>query len=380
MALIKLDSAELRNQASEMTALGSEYEQLFSNVSSILNDVNNNWSPNLANNFSGKISSAQKGFSNVVEMLKFGAEAANTSAESFSNIDVEISKVMGVNEHSSSLGNAHDVSSGTAHTKGSSKKKKSVYEQIKDKLSEGVDYIKTGAAKVVDGIKDTVAVWKEEYDRKGGLYKVVQTGVAILGGAADFLGVALALGVIGVSGGVAAPIAALMILYAANDMSNRFSDLYNIWFGDIDKVGQVNALETIISGGLWLIGEQFGCAEIGEFVGKVVYQVGEIIPTIYMIPKLYQEVISAPSDVWTLVKDAYSEGKAGIKGLLDIAFNSHLSDLGYDFALWSYEFKNILTVKEIGELLKDVGSTTKDILETGVSIIGNFFNCRSVLA
>lgn len=107
MALIKLDSVELKNQASEMTALSSEYEHLFSGVNSILNDVNNNWSPNLANNFSGKIANAQKGFSNVVEMLKFGADAANSSAESFSNIDMEISRLMGGNLHSGSSGTVH---------------------------------------------------------------------------------------------------------------------------------------------------------------------------------------------------------------------------------------------------------------------------------
>ena len=165
MALIKLDAAELKYQASEMTALGTEYEHLFSSVSSVLKDVNNNWSPNLANNFSGKIASAQKGFSNVVEMLNFGAEAANSSAESFGNIDTEISRVLGGSIQGSNINGTQNVSSGAVNVKTSSKKKKGLYELIKESASKGIDYIKTGAAKVVDGIKDTVAFWKEEYNK-----------------------------------------------------------------------------------------------------------------------------------------------------------------------------------------------------------------------
>ena len=95
MALIKLDAEELKSQAAEMEALSSEYEQLFADVSSTLTQINSNWSANLANNFADKITNAQKSFSNVVDMLLFGAGAANSSAVSFSSIDAQLAKGMG---------------------------------------------------------------------------------------------------------------------------------------------------------------------------------------------------------------------------------------------------------------------------------------------
>ena len=95
MAKISLDPQELKNQALQMSTLGAEYETLFSGVNSILVNVNSNWSQNLSNNFSGKISAAQRSFSQVTDMLKFGADAANSSAESFESIDFSLSRVMG---------------------------------------------------------------------------------------------------------------------------------------------------------------------------------------------------------------------------------------------------------------------------------------------
>lgn len=95
MAKIKLDPSILLEQSVEMETLGKEYDVLFSGVTSILNQTNNNWSANLAHNFSGKITTAQKGFAGVVDMLNYGASAAKTSAESFQSIDLQMEKAIG---------------------------------------------------------------------------------------------------------------------------------------------------------------------------------------------------------------------------------------------------------------------------------------------
>lgn len=92
MKRIRLTPKELKSQATEMTSLMGEYESLFGSVINILNNTNNHWSANLSHNFAGKITSAQKGFSTVIDMLQYGATAANSSAESFEGIDVSLSK------------------------------------------------------------------------------------------------------------------------------------------------------------------------------------------------------------------------------------------------------------------------------------------------
>ena len=94
MAKLQLTPAELKAQSIEMNDLKLQYESFFDDVHSILNDINQNWSVNLANNFTGKINVAQKGFSGIVTMLGYGASAANTSARIFENVDSQLAKIM----------------------------------------------------------------------------------------------------------------------------------------------------------------------------------------------------------------------------------------------------------------------------------------------
>ncbi len=92
MKKIKVTPAELLTQAGEMESLEKEYDALFSKVSSVINEANQNWSENLARNFSGKLTSAQKSFGNVTGMLRQGAAAAKTSARSFESMDSLLAK------------------------------------------------------------------------------------------------------------------------------------------------------------------------------------------------------------------------------------------------------------------------------------------------
>jgi uncharacterized protein YukE len=90
---IQLTPAILQSQAKEMNDLKEEFSSLFSGVTSELRNINSNWSPNLANNFLGKITSAQKTFSEVTTMLGNGATVANNCATSFASVDSELSKL-----------------------------------------------------------------------------------------------------------------------------------------------------------------------------------------------------------------------------------------------------------------------------------------------
>ena len=73
---IVLDAAELLSQSESLKSLGDEYDAMFTKVTSILNEMNDGWSENLSNNFVGKISTAQKGFAKIVEMLECGQNVA----------------------------------------------------------------------------------------------------------------------------------------------------------------------------------------------------------------------------------------------------------------------------------------------------------------
>ena len=62
---IQLTPEELLVQSQEMLSLCQEFEALFQKNESLLKLVNQNWSTNLANNFAGKIGSAQKANSGI---------------------------------------------------------------------------------------------------------------------------------------------------------------------------------------------------------------------------------------------------------------------------------------------------------------------------
>ncbi len=91
---IVLSPEVLTAQSNEMRALMNEYESLFASVTSLLEDVNNNWSANLANNFSSKITSAQSSFASIVDMLGWGAEAALNSATTMESVDSALAQMM----------------------------------------------------------------------------------------------------------------------------------------------------------------------------------------------------------------------------------------------------------------------------------------------
>ena len=103
---IKLTPEELLAQSTEMASIQSEFESLFSKVTSSLNNLNGSWSEALAGNFSGKISAAQKSFSSVAEMMANGATAARVGANTFSEPGAVLSLICGGGESGSFSGSS----------------------------------------------------------------------------------------------------------------------------------------------------------------------------------------------------------------------------------------------------------------------------------
>lgn len=84
---IQLTPRELLDQSQEMLSLQGEYEELFRQSETLLNQVNENWSAALAHNFSGKLLSAQKSFQKISAMLGSGGSLAAESARTYESMD-----------------------------------------------------------------------------------------------------------------------------------------------------------------------------------------------------------------------------------------------------------------------------------------------------
>ena len=93
--IIELTPQLLLEQSQEMQSLCTAYENLFANISSDLTGVNESWSDLLANNFSGKIGSAQKTFSGALTMLGNVAAGTRNVAETIQETDAEWASKIG---------------------------------------------------------------------------------------------------------------------------------------------------------------------------------------------------------------------------------------------------------------------------------------------
>ena len=97
--ILELTPELLLEQSQEMLQLRSDYENLFTNVSSDLRGMNNSWSALLSNNFSGKIGSAQKAFSGTLTMLQTSAESIRSVAVSLQELDAQWASKIGSDDN-----------------------------------------------------------------------------------------------------------------------------------------------------------------------------------------------------------------------------------------------------------------------------------------
>lgn len=346
MGKIELTPSELLNQSAEMNSLAGQYESLFSGVSSILNDVNANWSANLANNFGGKMKTAQSSFSNVTSMLKNGAEAARTSAENFQSIDSQLAKA--------SEGYATDNIKATAVVSSTQTKLKSSWlDKLQKRISSGVHSINTGEAKAVNLFESAVSSVIENYKNKGCTWKFLKCGSAIAASIVAVTSAAAAWGMTAGSGGLGAPIASLVTVHSANTIANSFSDFYNCLLGDTEQVGEVNYLKSIDE------------TILGKTWGDAVYNLGSIADAFFSVKALSGSLKQAP-DMASAIKGAGSDLKAGAGGILGIAKDvfggqTKLSHVKVQIDLLGKELTHLNDLNKCIGILEKVGKTTKKI-------------------
>lgn len=383
MAKIKLEPSVLLTQAGEMESLGSSYEGLFSQVSSILNQANSNWSPNLANNFAGKISSAQKSFAGVVEMLDYGATAARTSARNFESIDSYIAKALGGAGVKAGAGLGAAVggaaSTGAKKSGKSKKKSKSIWDKAEGFFKSMTKDVSVGVCKTVNLIDWAVSSVVNDYQNKGLAWKILKTGAAVVSIAGAASAAALALGSVAGSGGLTGFAAVVTTIHSVNTISNSFVDMWNIWGGDKEQVGQVNILKSMEK------------KAFGEKGGELFYALGTVTSTAFTLSALAGKVTQAKSgteifsdltegigptngrlptpSVDQAVSTTAQELGKGAKGLIDITGQaikegSSISEIQYQIALLKNEVPHVVELSKWGSLLYDVGKKTKSTIDT----------------
>lgn len=77
---IRVTPESLMAQSQQLATAQTDFESLFSSLTNVLSNLNNEWSAVIARNFAGKIESAQKACSGIVEMMGNGSNAAKLSS------------------------------------------------------------------------------------------------------------------------------------------------------------------------------------------------------------------------------------------------------------------------------------------------------------
>lgn len=149
------------------------------------------------------------------------------------------------------------------------------YELVKSTLEEN-GYTVSSLGSVTNTVQDAIQREAEEQDSKMNTWqKVWKTGAAVLSIAGAGVAAAASWAVAGGTAGFGAPGAILVSGYSLNTIANSGTDLYNIWFGNQKKVGEVNYLKSGLTEGFGDLTEMLcGNHEVGEMIGKGVYAAG----------------------------------------------------------------------------------------------------------
>ena len=255
-------------------------------------------------------------------------------------------------------------------------------DKVKNKIHNTVENIKHGVAVAVDSAKDTVAGWIENYKEKGIVYKIVETGKAVIAIGTTVATLATLWGGALATGGVGAAPAMLATIYASNTITNNLVDLHNIWGGDINQVGKVNVLKDALKEGGGVIGEAVGNKELGEKVGEGLYTIGGVVNAASNMKQLHNKIelrhdqlIQSPS-LFDSVKKSFGEVKEGASGMWDIITHSNISEIKYDLKLLSYEVPNITQAIATGTVWKDFIEKSyklgKSIIHNGMEVVSVF--------
>ncbi len=261
------------------------------------------------------------------------------------------------------------------------------YELIKDKLSSNgysVSGLDSGSNAMQDAEEEKVGIFSTGK-------KIFKTATTVAKGALAVIGCAA-------SWVAPSPLTILSTVYAVNTVSSCFSDIGNLWWGDESKVGEVNFLKDTAAGLTGDIAESLGGSrEVGEFIGKCVYGAGELVVnignarniasvlkgetnTVSFVNEIKENILSKShltlkgkiiqnDTSFKTVVEAVKEIPTAVSGLKDIAFNSPLSAIAYDYKLLSYQISNLEGVAGMVKVLKEVADVTSDVTSNVIELV-----------
>ena len=251
---IQLTPAELLSQSAEMKSLQAEYDGLFGSVGGLLADINRSWSPNLSNNFSGKIASAKNSFSDLLGLLSQGADIAADSARTYESVDNLLARVINGGDAAAAVK--------TAAPAAASSDDDGFFDNIKKACS--------GAAHaVVRKVENVVSDAIDSYKSKGEVYKIAQygkTGLKLAGATVKIVGAAVS-----IASGVGVPIGIASAISGINDLANAHADLVYIDREMYEQVGSENLLKDTLEKNGSELGKMLGNEEAGKMFGDAAY-------------------------------------------------------------------------------------------------------------
>ena len=189
------------------------------------------------------------------------------------------------------------------------------------------------------------------YNSHGIVYDIVEYGKAAIKVGKGVKKVIIAGGALIGSGGLATPVAVVVLISGINDIYNGTSDVVHVYNDEYDEVGKNLLKDTLVKNG-GEIGEFFGNREAGETFGRVTYFGVDLVSTLVTLDMTLDKIkqctsISMP-DLGTELKTI---GGMDVSSFMTTDFES----LRYTTKLASYAFPEITNAVSTAGLYKDVG-------------------------
>lgn len=277
--MLKVDTACMEMQAQQMQEIANKLNDIASRVASVNRKLR--WNTSIAASVRSNLAAYSSTVSALDDKASVMAHVLRSADQQYQ--DCETAAAQNVAKASA------------AQQKTNSGKYHSWWEELKEKAGDFADRVKDdisyGVAKTVLGVSCAVSWLIDEYDKKGVLFKAVNTGKAVIGAAAGIVSVAAMIGLTASTGGVALPLLAVSCIYAGTDLVDAGYDLYNCWSdsGDLDEVGQSVLQDMLVD-------------KLGETVGGGLYTIGDAV---YTVTNIFNKVDLAVESAFTFLEYSY---------------------------------------------------------------------------
>ena len=261
--------------------------------------------------------------------------------------------------------------------------KKTIFDSIGNAVQKGARHIHSTVTKTVkkeiDSAKEIIKIVKDEYNKHGKFYKVVEYGKCVMKAA---IGVKkIADGVVLIASGAGVPAGVLLIISGGNDVLNSATNGAYIYTKQYDEVGKHNILKDTLSKNAGDLSEAIGYdRNMGEKIGKGVYFGVDLATTLYAFDPQNQKSLV---NQWKEAKKTdYKKLAVEMKDLGDVVKTTTVSsivtkDIGtikYETALAKFAYAETTNLVKNTKLLYKTAETTFSVADT---IVNDMLGCDS---